>query len=225
MRFHDRREAGRQLALRLSGYKETEDLIILGLPRGGVVVAAEVAEQLDVPLDAFVVRKVGVPGHEELAMGAVAGGGVTVCNDVVLDRLGISPEVFEHYANAQREEVQRRETRYRRGLPSRALRNHTVVLTDDGLATGATMKAAVEAVRKSHPRRLIVAVPVAAQATAEVFRQMLQEPQEEFVCLSEPEMLDGVGGWYEDFRQIDDGEVQQLLESAARQSEARTEHA
>ena len=221
MRYANRTEAGRKLALRLEAYTGAEDLIVLGLPRGGVPVAATVAEQLGVPLDTYVVRKVGVPGHEELAMGAVAGAGVTVRNEFVLEHLGVPAEVFEEHAEAQRREVRRREERYRRGLPSRELRDRTVVLIDDGLATGATMKAAVEAVRKSHPARLIVAVPVAARATAESLRQLLTGPGEEFICLNEPEMLDGVGRWYDDFRQIDDDEVCQLLESAARQRAAR----
>ncbi len=221
MRYANRTEAGRKLALRLEEYTGAEGLIVLGLPRGGVPVAAAVAEQLGAPLDTYVVRKVGVPGHEELAMGAVAGEGVTVRNDLVLERLGLPPDVFEVHAEAQRREVRRREELYRRGLPSRELRDRTVVLVDDGLATGATMKAAVEAVRKSHPARLIVAVPVAAQATAESLRQLLDGPGEELVCLSEPEMLDGVGRWYEDFRQIDDDEVCQLLASAARHETAR----
>ncbi len=224
MRYIDRHDAGRKLALRLSDYTGAEDLIVLGLPRGGVPVAAAVAEQLGGPLDTIVVRKVGVPGHEELAMGAVAGG-VTVRNDLVLERLHVPPGVFEIHAEAQRKEVQRREALYRGDQPPLPLRDRTVILVDDGLATGATMKAAVEAVRKSHPRRLIVAVPVAARATADAFRQMLEAASEEVVCLHEAEMLDGVGRWYEDFRQIDDQEVRHLLGSGSGQSAASSESA
>ncbi len=223
MRYANRTEAGRKLAVRLEEYTGAEDLIVLGLPRGGVPVAAAVAEQLGAPLDAYVVRKVGVPGHEELAMGAVADG-VTVSNELVLERLEVPPDVFEDHAEAQRKEVQRREALYRGDQPPPPLRDRTVILVDDGLATGATMKAAVEAVRKSHPRRLIVAVPVAARATADAFRERLQAPDEELVCLREPEMLDGVGRWYEDFRQIDDQEVRHLLESGGRQSTAQAQH-
>ncbi len=220
MRWSNRTEAGRKLGLQLSDYTGKERLVVLGLPRGGVPVAAAVAEQLGAPLDTFVVRKVGVPGHEELAMGAVAGGGVTVRNELVLERLGVPHDVFEVHAEREREEVQRREERYRRDLPPLDLRDRPVALVDDGLATGATMKAAVEAVRQSHPQRLIVAVPVAARATANAFRELLEEPDEELVCLQEVEMLDGVGRWYEDFRQIDDAEVQELLESSARRAPA-----
>lgn len=188
MRFSNRTEAGRRLASRLREYAGAEDLVVLGLPRGGLPVASAVAEQLDAPLDTFVVRKVGVPGHEELAMGAVASGGVTVRNEEVVGRLGVPPEVFEHSAEAQRREVERREGLYREGQPAHELPGRTVILTDDGLATGATMKAAVEAVRKTQPRRLIVAVPVAARVTADEFRRMLQRPGEGFVCLNEPEV-------------------------------------
>ncbi len=224
MRLSDRTEAGRKLALRLSDYTGVEGLVVLGLPRGGVPVAAAVAEQLGAELDTFVVRKVGVPGHEELAMGAVAGGGVTVQNELVIERLGITPEIFEHCAEKQRREVERREKLYRRGLPACELRGRSVILTDDGLATGATMKAAVEAVRKAQPKRLIVAVPVAARETADEFRQMLQRPGETFVCLSEPAFFDGVSRWYDDFRQIGDDEVRRLLEAAGPYPAAPAEH-
>jgi len=214
MRLNDRIDAGRRLASRLKQYAGLGDLVVLGLPRGGVPVAFAIAEQLGAGLDAFVVRKVGVPGHEELAMGAVASGGVTVRNETIIERLGVSPDVFEASAEAQRLEVDRREKRYRKGRPAWKVRGRNVILTDDGLATGATMKAAVEAIRKNHPRRLIVAVPVAARVSVDAFRQRLESPSEEFVCLHEPEVLDGLSGWYADFRQIRDDEVKELLQTA-----------
>jgi len=223
MRLSDRTDAGRRLASRLEGYAGAEDLVVLGLPRGGVPVADAVAEQLGAPLDAFVVRKVGVPGHEELAMGAVASGGVTVRNEEVLDRLGLPDDVFEQSAEVQRREVKRREELYGQGQAVPELQGRSVILVDDGLATGASMRAAIEAVRKTEPRKLVVAVPVAARVTADEFRQMLDGPGEEFVCLHEPEALDGVGRWYDDFRQIEDEEVWELLQSAARREGVHAE--
>jgi len=216
MRLSHRTDAGRRLASRLTEYAGMKDLVVLGLPRGGVPVASAIAEQLDARLDTFVVRKVGVPGHEELAMGAVASGGVTVRNEGVLDGLGVPSDVFEACAEKQRREVERREALYRDGRSPPELRDRNVILTDDGLATGATMRAAVEAVRKAEPRRLIVAVPVAARDTADRFRRLLEGPRETFVCLDEPAALDGVGRWYDDFRQIGDGEVRRLLDAGAR---------
>jgi len=214
MRFNNRTEAGYQLAKRLKDYAETEDLIVLGLPRGGVVVAAAVADELDAPLDVFVVRKVGVPGHEELAMGAVASRNVTVRNEQLISHLRMSSDTFEQSAAAQRQEVKRREELYRQGHPTHGVGGRAVILVDDGLATGATMKAAVEAVRKAHPKQLIAAVPVAARETGDEFRQMLDSDTETFVCLSEPTAFGGVGRWYVDFREVTDDEVQELLSQA-----------
>jgi len=211
MRLKNRTDAGRRLASRLENYGGAEDLAVLGLPRGGVPVASEIAGQLEAPLDAFVVRKVGVPGHEELAMGAVASGDVTIRNEGVLERLDMSESVFQEVAEAQREEVRRRERLYREKHPGLQLQGRTVILTDDGLATGATMRAAVEAVRKIGPRRLVVAVPIAARQTADDFRRFLQGTDEEFVCLYEAETLDGIGRWYDDFAQVTDDEVRTLL--------------
>ena len=214
MRFNNRTEAGYQLAKRLKDYAETEDLIVLGLPRGGVVVAAAVADELDAPLDVFVVRKVGVPGHEELAMGAVASRNVTVRNEQLISHLRMSSDTFEQSAAAQRQEVKRREELYRQGHPTHGVGGRAVILVDDGLATGATMKAAVEAVRKARPKQLIAAVPVAARETGDEFRQMLDSDAETFVCLSEPTAFGGVGRWYVDFREVTDDEVQELLSQA-----------
>jgi len=214
MRFNNRTEAGYQLAKRLKDYAEIEDLIVLGLPRGGIVVAAAVADELDAPLDVFVVRKVGVPGHEELAMGAVASRNVTVRNEQLISHLRMSSDTFEQSAAAQRQEVKRREELYRQGHPTHDVGGRAVILVDDGLATGATMKAAVEAVRKAHPRQLIAAVPVAARETGVEFRQMLASDAETFVCLSEPTAFGGVARWYLDFREVTDDEVQELLSQA-----------
>jgi len=216
MRLRNRTDAGHRLASRLEQYERLEDLVVLGLPRGGVPIAFAVAERLGASVDTFVVRKVGVPGHEELAMGAVASGGVTVRNEGVLEGLGVPSDVFEACAKEQRREVERREGLYRDRRPAPELRGQNVILTDDGLATGATMKAAVAAVRKAGPQRLIIAVPVAARVTAEQFRRMLQGPGEDFICLHEAEAFDGVGRWYDDFRQIEDEEVRQLLSAADR---------
>lgn len=224
MRFNNRTDAGRQLATRLRNYAQLEDLLVLGLPRGGVVVAAAVADDFHVPLDVFVVRKVGVPGHEELAMGAVASGDVTVRNEEVIAHLGLNDNAFEEKANVQRQAVKRREELYRQGHAAQELSDHGVILVDDGLATGATMKAAVEAVRKARPRRLVVAVPVAALDTANEFRRMLDRDGEQFACLSEPAAFGGVGRWYVDFREVEDDEVQELLRSPSRRQPRATQN-
>ena len=211
MRFSDRIEAGRKLAMALREYGSHEDAVVLALPRGGVVVGFAVAEEMNAPLEVLVVRKVGVPGHEELAMGAVAGGGVTIRNEDILRDLRISDAMFDHAAEQQRGEVARRERLYRGDRESLDLADRTVILADDGLATGASMKAAVSAVRQCQPKRLIVAVPVAAHSVAEEFRLAVAR----LVCIHEPTFLDGVGRWYSDFRQISDAEVRQLLEEAS----------
>jgi len=170
-----------------------------------------VAEDLEAPLDVYVVRKVGVPGHSELAMGAVAGGGVVVRNEDVLQGLQIPQHIFDEEARQQQLEVRRREALYRGHRPDVDVRGRTAILVDDGLATGASMKAAVQAVGQRGPRQLVVGVPVAARVVADRFRRMLDR----FVCLHEPEYLDGVGRWYEDFHQTTDDEVRQLLDAAA----------
>lgn len=216
MRFSDRTDAGRKLGVALQEYGRVEDAVVLALPRGGVLVGFAVAEEINAPLDVLVVRKVGVPGHEELAMGAVAGGGVTVRNEDILRELRIPEAMFDHAAEQQRREVARREELYRGDRPPLELADRTVILVDDGLATGASMKAAVGAVRQCQPKLLVVAVPVAAHSTAEEFRLAVAR----LVCIHEPTFLDGVGRWYDDFRQISDAEVRQLLEEASQRHPA-----
>jgi len=210
MIFADRTDAGRRLATRLTHYAGRDDLLILGLPRGGVPVAYEVARALDAPLDVFVVRKLGVPGHEELALGAIASGGVAVLNRDIIDSLEIPESVIDRVAAREKEELVRRETAYRDHRPASNPRGRTVILIDDGLATGASMFAAVASIRQQAPSRLVVAVPVAAQETAE----RLDREVDEFVVVSVPYPFYGVGQWYDDFRQTTDAEVRQLLADA-----------
>jgi putative phosphoribosyl transferase len=210
MLFRDRTEAGRALARRLTAYADRSDVIVLALPRGGVPVAFEVAKALKAPLDIFVVRKLGVPGHEELAMGAIASGGVRVINDDVMDHLGLPGAVIDAIAAKEEKELARRERAYRGMRPAPDVRERTVILVDDGLATGSTMRAAAAALRKQHPARLIVAVPVAASQTYQEFRTEVDE----IVCGETPEPFMGVGRWYHDFSQTSDEEVHRLLEQA-----------
>ncbi|MGZ6601191.1 MAG: phosphoribosyltransferase, partial [Gaiellaceae bacterium] len=206
-RFRDRSEAGRLLAERLRGSAHGADVVVLGLPRGGVTVAFEIARALDVPLDIFLVRKLGVPGYEELAFGAIATGGMRVLNKPVLEKLTIPSEWIEAIDAKERRELERRERDYRGERPPPDLAGRTVILVDDGLATGATMLAAVRAVRLDEPSRVVVAVPV---ADPEVCRSLGVEA-DEVVCLRTPERLGAVGLWYEDFRQTSDEEVRELL--------------
>jgi putative phosphoribosyl transferase len=209
--FHDRTEAGRQLAQELSHYTGREDVIVLALPRGGVPVGFEVARRLGVPLDVFVVRKLGVPGHEELAMGAIASGGVRVVND---DVIGVLPEanlILDAVTEIEREELQRRELSYRGARPAPQLQGRTVILVDDGLATGATMRAAVAALRQRGVAKIAVGVPVGAPSTC----RALAHKVEEIVCAISPESFIGVGQYYEDFSQTSDDEVRDLLARAA----------
>ncbi|HXF98485.1 MAG TPA: phosphoribosyltransferase [Gaiellaceae bacterium] len=208
--FHDRRHAGRLLADELRAYAGREDVLVLALPRGGVPVGYEVARALGVPLDVFVVRKLGVPGHEELAMGAIASGGVRVLNEAVVEALGIGEETIARAAAAAAEELERKERAYRGERGPLDLAGRTVILVDDGLATGSTMRAAVRAVRALGPERVVVAVPIASvQACASLRREA-----DEVVCLRTPEPFDAVGLWYEDFTQTPDAEVRDLLEQA-----------
>jgi predicted phosphoribosyltransferase len=207
--FKDRVEAGRLLAERLVSYRDRSDVVVLALPRGGVPVAHEVAQALHVPFDVYVVRKLGVPGHEELAMGAIASGGVRLVNRDVVDALGIPPAMIESAALNEQIELDRREQLYRGARSPLALTNVTVILVDDGLATGSTMRAAVMAVRQHQPARVIVAVPVGAQSTcAELAREA-----DEIVCMRTPDPFIAVGLWYLDFTPTSDRDVQQLLES------------
>jgi putative phosphoribosyl transferase len=206
-RFRDRRQAGQLLAQQLLHYKSQGDVIVLALPRGGVPVAYEIAQSLQVPLDVFVVRKLGVPWQPELAMGAIASDGVEILNDDVVTSYGISPELIRAVAQKEREELQRRLAQYRGTRPLPQLSNHTVILVDDGLATGSTMRAAVAAVRHEQPKTVVVAVPVAARTTCQEF----QKEVDEIVCLRTPPGFMAVGAWYEDFSQTTDQEVRELL--------------
>jgi putative phosphoribosyl transferase len=209
--FRDRAEAGRVLASRLAAYTNLRGVIVLGLPRGGVPVAYEVARALNAPLDVFLVRKLGVPGHEELAMGAIASGGIRVVNEEVVSALRISDAEIERVALREQAELERRERLYRNGRPAPDLARKTVILVDDGLATGSTMRAAIAAVRRHEPARIVVAVPVGAASTCEEIRAEADEA----VCVIEPERFYAVGMWYEDFTQTTDDEIRDLLEKAA----------
>lgn len=212
MRFRNRAEAGRLLADRLGGYAGRDDVIVLALPRGGVPVGYELACRLEAPLDVFLVRKLGVPGREELAMGAIASGGTRVLNDTLMSELRITDEQVARAAVVEGRELERREQLYRGGLPALELRGRTVILVDDGLATGATMRAAALAVRARAPERLVVAVPVAAEPTCGEFGAEVDE----VVCAQTPEPFLSVGSWYQDFSQTTDDEVRELLARAAR---------
>jgi putative phosphoribosyl transferase len=207
MLFRDRSDAGRQLAARLAHYVGRDDVLVLALPRGGVPVGYEVAEALGAPLDVFLVRKLGTPGHEELAMGAIASGGVRVLNDQVVRMLRPSEEVIARVEAAERRELERREREYRGGRPPLDVRGKTVILVDDGLATGSTMRAAVAALRRLGPNRIVVAVPVGAAETCEEF----EGEADEAICAKEPDPFYAVGAWYDDFSQTSDAEVRDLL--------------
>lgn len=211
--FRDRAEGGRYLAARLNAYRDRPDTLVLALPRGGVPVAFEVARALRAPLDVFLVRKLGVPGHEELAMGAIATGGVRVLNDEVVRAIGLSDTVIERVAEREAQELLRRERSYRPDRPAPDVQNRAVILIDDGLATGATMRAAVRAVRQQQPARLVVAVPVASEETCRQFREAGEA--DEVVCALTPEPFLAVGYWYDDFSQTTDEEVRDLLAQAA----------
>jgi predicted phosphoribosyltransferase len=216
-RFVDRASAGRQLARELTRYAGRNDVIVLGLPRGGVPVASEVAAALDVPLDTFVVRKLGLPGHEEFGIGAIASGGMRVVDESVLRAYGIDHETLERISEREREELERRERLYRDDRPPIDVHGRVVILVDDGLATGSTMRAAVAAIRQSQPREVVVAVPVGAPETCDT----LSREVDRLVCLTTPEPFYAVGLWYEDFDQTTDEEVHDLLERAASRVAAR----
>jgi predicted phosphoribosyltransferase len=208
--FQDRREAGELLAKKLARYGNRPDVVVLALPRGGVPVAYEVAKVLHVPLDVFLVRKLGVPGYEELAMGAIASGGVRVLNEQVVNALKIPKNVIDAVASWEREELDRRERVYRDDRPPPEVHGKTVILVDDGLATGATMQAAVRALRQQKPARIIVAVPTAAPETCE----QLKREADEVICAITPEPFYAVGLWYENFSQTTDDDVRELLAQA-----------
>jgi predicted phosphoribosyltransferase len=210
LRFHDRTEAGRWLAQKLRAYASRHDVIVLGLPRGGVPVASQIAAFLRAPLDILLVRKLGFPGHEELAMGAIASGGVRVFNDDVLDQLTDRAAALHSAIARESAEIERRERLYRGTRPPLDLRGRTVILVDDGLATGATMRAAVAAVRQLHAARIVVAVPVGSpEAHAE-----LAHEAHEVICGMTPESFRAVGQYYDDFSQTTDDEVRDLLAAA-----------
>jgi predicted phosphoribosyltransferase len=216
--YRDRIEAGRALAQHLLKYADRTDVIVLALPRGGVPVAYQVARRLRAPLDVFLVRKLGVPGHEELAMGAIASGGVRVLNDEVVRMLSIPPRVIDAVAQLELAELQRREALYRGDRPAPQVAGETVILIDDGLATGSTMRAAAAALRRENPAKLIVAVPVAAAETCEAFRDVVDE----VVCATTPAPFHAVGVWYGDFSQTTDDEVRDLLARASREHAAES---
>lgn len=213
MIYRDRSDAGRILASKLLKFKDRDDVLVLALPRGGVPVAFEVAQVLAAPLDIFLVRKLGVPGHEELAMGAIATGNVRVLNDDVVDYLRIPPRVIDSVARSEMMELKRRELEYRGERPEPDVRGKTVVLIDDGLATGSTIRAAAQALRQQNPARIVVAVPVSAPQPCDEY----QIGVDEIICASTPEPFHGVGAWYDDFSQTTDEEVRDLLEKARRQ--------
>ena len=210
--YQDRSEGGRALAERLAAYANWPGVLVLALPRGGVPVAYEVARALRAPLDVFLVRKLGVPGHEELALGAVAADGVRVLNRQVVDALRIPDSVIETVTAQEMEELSRRERLYRGNRPAPEIQGRTVILVDDGLATGATMLAAVTAMRRHSAARVVVAVPIAALETCD----QLRGEADEVVCAATPEPFHAVGLWYEDFSQTTDEEVRELLDLAAR---------
>jgi putative phosphoribosyl transferase len=210
MRFKNRVEAGRFLAERLSAYANRPDTLVFGLPRGGVPVAYEVATALNSPMDVFVVRKLGVPGHEELAMGAIATGGARSLNHDVIEYLRIPEEVVDEVTEREKQELQRRERLYRDNRPARSPRDRVAILVDDGLATGSSMRAAALAMREQQPASIVVAIPVASIEACDDLRSQADE----VVCLYTPEPFYAVGLWYEDFSQTTDEEVRDLLARA-----------
>jgi len=209
-RFQDRTDAGRRLAGRLGTYASRNDVLVLGLPRGGVPVAFEIATALDAPLDVFIVRKLGLPGHEEFGIGAIASGGIRVVDDAVLRAYDVDPDALERVTARERLELERREQLYRDDRPFPVVEGRIVILVDDGLATGSTMRAAIAALRRKRPNKIVVAVPVGARETCAAMTRLV----EEVVCLETPDPFYAVGLWYEDFEQTSDAEVHDLLERA-----------
>lgn len=216
--FLDRRDAGRRLAAELSDYAGRSDVLVLALPRGGVPVAYEVARALHAPLDVFMVRKLGIPGYEELAMGAIATGGVRVLDEEMLRMLDIPDELIERVTAKERSELERREREYRGDRPPADVRGRTIILIDDGLATGSTMRAAIAALKKEGAKRIVVAVPVAPPDTCEALRAQVDD----VVCAVTPEPFRAVGLWYGDFSQTTDEEVSDLLARAASEAPSHT---
>lgn len=208
MNYDDRYQAGRVLVDSLKNYAKRTDVIVLALPRGGVPVGYEIANKLSLPLDIFIVRKLGVPGHEELAMGAIASGGITVLNDEIVNLLHISTEAIDKIQKSEQEELLRRERVYRGKKPSPELLGKTIILVDDGIATGYTMRAAIAALIQKKPAKLIVAIPVAARSTCDEIAPLVDE----LICPMRPVNFYAVGLWYDDFSQTTDDEVMQLLQ-------------
>lgn len=206
-KYRDRQEAGQVLASELKEYANRSDVIVLALPRGGVPVAYEIAQELNLPLDVFIVRKLGVPGHEELAMGAIASGGTTVFNDDVVRSLSISKKMIDSVIQKENEELSRRELTYRGKRPFSNIKNKTVILVDDGIATGATMRAAIKALRLLKPASIIIAVPVAEANTC----QSIAKIADKMLCPLQPTLFYAVGAWYDYFDQTSDEEVHRLL--------------
>ena len=216
-KFEDRFDAGRFLARQLKHHAADPNAVVLALPRGGVPVAYEIARALDAPLDVFIARKLGAPGHEELAMGAIATGGVVVFNDEVIQHLGVSQSWIDAIIREQTEELRRREEAYRGDRSPLALEGQTVILVDDGLATGASMRAAVRALRQRRPASITVAVPIGSRDTCDQFRGEV----EEVICGRTPEPFHAVGAWYHDFTQTSDDEVREMLDRAAHEWRVR----
>ena len=213
MTFANRTEAGQALAARLRKYANRDDVVVLGAPRGGVPVALEVATDLRAPMDMFVLRKLGVPGREELAFGAIASGGVRILDRDIVEGLGITGLDIERVTRAEERELERRERAYRDGRPILDVRGMTVILIDDGIATGSSVRAAIRALRQMKPARIVIAVPVAPPSVC----NRLRVEVDELVCLEMPEPFYGVGRFYDDFSQVSDEEVKELLDSASRQ--------
>ena len=220
VRYRDRSDAGRRLAEHLEPYADRGDVLVLALPRGGVPVAYEVARALGAPLDVFVVRKLGLPMHPELAMGAIASGGIRVLDREIVRRFGVTEAQLAAVTAAEERELARRERQYRDDRPFPDVRGRTVLLVDDGLATGASMSAAAAAIRTREPGRVVVAVPVAAAETCEAFRAVVDD----VVCAATPEPFHAVGLWYADFSQTSDEEVHDLLARAAAETRERAAH-
>jgi len=220
MIFANRVEAGRELAWKLTKYAGRDDVTVLGAPRGGVPVAFEVAKALGVSLDIFVVRKLGVPGHEELAFGAIASGGIRIINRSTVDALGLTDREVEQVTEAEEKELRRRELEYRHGRPQLNANGRTVILVDDGIATGASVLAAIHALREMKPAAIVVATPVAPRTTCE----RLRREADDLVCAETPEPFYGVGQFYDDFSQVSDEEVTELLDRASSDIEDRQEH-
>ena len=210
MKFKDRTEAGQILARKLTAYANCADVVVLALPRGGVPVAFEIATALNLPLDVFLVRKLGVPGQSELAMGAIANSGVRVLNQDLVRSLRLSDAVIDKVAAQEQQELERRERLYRDNIPIPLLHERTVIIVDDGLATGATMRAAIKAIRQQQPARIVVAVPISSPETC----RDLAAQVEEIICVETPQPFCSVGLWYEDFPQTTDEEVRNLLKQA-----------